>query len=208
MDKFPFLIIVYIVLSALIIRMMIIGKGILHPDFEKINKSARGIFRTYFNWNTTHGKFMYYFGLTVWILGIVAIPLIATSDEEITAISYTCRNDGNTEKSLVIDQDSIHFTVFVFQSADHYTANKVSEKTSAALWNRLMRMCDISTFRKIETGYGRDDAADEEFTLTTTKEWVIFFTNGDDSKYYKKQKNYFDTLKIIFARMENKLNDN
>ncbi|GHU76766.1 hypothetical protein FACS189414_3140 [Bacteroidia bacterium] len=52
---------------------MIIGKGILHPDFEKINKSAGGIFRTYFNWNTTYGKLMYYSVLIYWFLSLLFI---------------------------------------------------------------------------------------------------------------------------------------
>lgn len=196
----------------LIIRMMMIRKGILYPDFEKINKSAGGIFRMYFNWNTTYGRFVYYFGLIYWFLCTVALLFIAngcsnqSGNDGITAISYHCSPDGETEKSLVIEPDSIHFAVSIYSDADHYTTNEVSEKTPTGLWDRLITMCDISTFRKIKPGNLRDDEADEEFMLTT-KERVMFFTNGDDSRYYKKQKNYFDTLKIISARMESKLNE-
>jgi hypothetical protein len=69
------IIILPLFITVLLIKKMIVGRGILFPDFQRIDKFyARKNIIT--KWDSRFGRFVYYFGLVLLILSLILITYI------------------------------------------------------------------------------------------------------------------------------------
>ena len=70
-------IIIILILCLLVlinlIKVMVYGKGILRPDFKRVDKNFSSITGFGSKWNTTFGKIVYYLLLIFILLSIILI---------------------------------------------------------------------------------------------------------------------------------------
>ena len=68
-----FLIIIYIFWIRTFIEMACIGKSLFFPDFKEIGKAYSYVG---YNWNSWHGRLLYYFGLMFNLIVALIVTLI------------------------------------------------------------------------------------------------------------------------------------